>query len=309
MAEFLIDNITVGGRGGYEFNSYKFQSGILLKRFGAWSNGDGIQGIRLSWTDGTSDEYGSRRGDWHEITFQGGERCRELVLWGNGIGTRCGRIKIVTETKNFEAGKDVSGQDSYPMDVGEGLLVGFRGRHGSEIDALGACFLDDIASMRSEVTYTNQPSGGIVPIELDSQTFGPGPESGMDYKFEGSTKRTTSNTWTQDSSTIFGVEMKISAGIPEIISGDAGFSWTMTESEQHSKTESEERELTWGISGHLKPGDSVRYIALCREGRATLDYKSTVVVTLKNGRTFLFPEKGTLDSVALSDTQVKPVPV
>ncbi|KAL7629691.1 hypothetical protein AAE478_001214 [Parahypoxylon ruwenzoriense] len=305
MSQYIVSNGQVGGKGGsLSFNKSRFQNGIMLQRVGVWHDSSCLRGLRLTWTDGTSDMYGSTAGDWKEIAFSPGELCRELVLWGNGIGTRTGHIKIVTERQTFDWGKNVSGQDAYPMNVGSGLLVGFRGACGTDIDRLSPLFLNPTESLISKVKYSSSPTGGIVPVQLDTQTFDARNRSKIHWEFRGTRKRVVSNTWSQSSTLTFGMSMKIQAGIPEVASVEAGAEWSMSDTSSYSTTETQERELGWEVSGDIENGEAIRCTALCQEGKTSLDYTSDVTVTFKDGKKLTFTERGRLDSISVSDCKV-----
>lgn len=257
MSQYIVSNILIGGRGGStKFDEYRFQTGIMLQRVGVWHNSSCLRGLRFTWTDGTSQMYGSTAGQWNEIIFAPGELCRELVLWGNGIGTRTGRIKIVTGKQTFEWGKNVSGQDAYPMNVGSGLLVGFKGACGADIDRLSPLFLKLMSSLTSNVKYSSFPDGGITPEQLDVQTFDARNRGTYHWEFSGTKTRVVSNTWSQSSNFAFGMSMKIKAGIPEVASIETGAEWSMSNTSTHSTTETQERELKWAVDGDLKKGAS-----------------------------------------------------
>ena len=306
MSQYIVSNILIGGRGGStKFDEYRFQTGIMLQRVGVWHNSSCLRGLRFTWTDGTSQMYGSTAGQWNEIIFAPGELCRELVLWGNGIGTRTGRIKIVTGKQTFEWGKNVSGQDAYPMNVGSGLLVGFKGACGADIDRLSPLFLKLMSSLTSNVKYSSFPDGGITPEQLDVQTFDARNRGTYHWEFSGTKTRVVSNTWSQSSNFAFGMSMKIKAGIPEVASIETGAEWSMSNTSTHSTTETQERELKWAVDGDLKKGQAIKCTALCQEGKAHLYYTSNVTVTFKDEKHFTFTEKGSLDSVSVSDCKVK----
>ncbi|KAI0410243.1 hypothetical protein F5X98DRAFT_382033 [Xylaria grammica] len=305
MSQYIVPNTLIGGRGGSKsFYETKFQTGIMLRRVEVWYDSSCLRGLRFTWADGTFKMYASSKGNWKQITFAPGELCRELVLWGNGIGTRTGRIRIVTDKQTFECGKNVSGQDTYPMNIGSGLLVGFQGACGTDIDRLSPLFLKVMKSLTSNVTYSSFPTGGIIPVQLDTQTFNARGRAAYQWEFSGSRKRVVSNTWSQSSNSAFGLSMKIQAGIPEVASIETGAEWSMSNTSSHSTTETQERELGWSISGVLETGDTVQCTALCQEGKTSLDYTSQVTVTFKDGKRFTFTESGNLDSISVSDCKV-----
>ncbi|KAI9926801.1 hypothetical protein ASPWEDRAFT_717301 [Aspergillus wentii DTO 134E9] len=139
---------------------------------------------------------GKTAGDSKTPRFAPGERCTDLSLWANGIGTRCGRIRIYTsEGQSFDWGMH-GGKDEYPIDVGSGILVGFCGEGGSDIDRLGALFIKPIRRIVSSVDYGQLPPGrqGIQSIELDSYQHVNKSSSDLNWSWRKSVSKTSSQT-------------------------------------------------------------------------------------------------------------------
>ncbi|KAK8103329.1 uncharacterized protein PG998_010362 [Apiospora kogelbergensis] len=227
---------------------------------------------------------GTSKGDSKEIKFDPGEACTELVLWGNGIGTRTGRIKIVTEKQTFEWGKNVKGQDSYPQDVGGGILMGFRGRASEDIDCLSSYFLKPINSIDVNVTYNkiSDPTGGITSIQEGDEKYDNRDNSEpTDWTYSNKITKTVTNNWSQAATSSWGMGLKISAGVPEIAEVEQSFEWQISQTSEHGYSETSDCEVEWNMGGKLKAGEAIRVVSYYAQGNIRIQYDSTVVVTVK----------------------------
>lgn len=165
----------VGGGGGGGFQIHEINQGALVRTVGVhWSN-QNLRGIRLTYTNGNrSRQIGRAENNHTQLTFQPGEIVVKASLWGNGRGTRTGRIRFTTNRgQTLDVGRNTSGQTEYPMDVGSGILVGFAGRDGHDIDALSFIFLlHGFEALVSDVRYTQPPRNDLIkPTILSQVTF------------------------------------------------------------------------------------------------------------------------------------------
>lgn len=307
--DYIVDNTPVGGShgGSVIFNQAKFYKGVMLREVGVWKDDGALRGLRLTWTDDTSDLYGKESGDWNHLKFDPGETCTELVLWGNGSGTRTGRIKIVTSNgKTLDWGMH-GGSTAYPMTLGSGLLVGFSGASGSDIDRLCGLFLKSVKSITSEAKYGQLPgpTEGIRPKQLEQKEFdNSNGAQDMGWSVGSEIKVEESNTWTQSATLAFGASATVKAGIPEVAQVEASAHWELSGTVSHSSTTTETRTITWGASGVVKPNKCLRVTATYWEGQANIEYTSTVTVVLKDGGSFTYTEPGTLNSIACSSSHI-----
>ena len=202
------DNTGVGGDGGQGFVLCA-KIGALVKTIGAWKHADGIQsltGIHFDYTDGTHAEAGGKTGTYQEFTFLPGEYVSKMSLWGNGVGTRTGRIQFSTNRNNtFDFGQDTGRQTEFPMDVGSGYFVGCGGSAGDEIDMLIPTFLASGATVTIDnVNYVDDVSSiankSLNLISLQEESY-PWNGSPYNYSFTGSRMESTTTTWGEMKST------------------------------------------------------------------------------------------------------------
>jgi len=309
----------IGGWGGTNFMTCGWLenvSALVVKSIDVWYNDATLRGIQVSYADDSrSPIFGSAADQFKSITLQPGELVTSLTLWGNGVGTRCGRILLTTNGgQMFDAGKNTDGQTSYPMDVGSGYLFGFCGRSDSDIDLLGAIFLTSpiVSVSVTDIQYTPSLSGlssGISQVALDQAHFSNpvSAASPKDWQFSGNTTRTTSTTFTQSSSTMFGgsVNVEVSGEVFGVgAKASAGFEWQTTSTVEQSNTLSNEQSLQWGLSGTLQPGQGISCTAYCQLGQGQTRYTGNVTVTLANGYTNSYQETGIFRNVIYSNVQV-----
>ncbi|KAJ5623002.1 hypothetical protein N7490_011607 [Penicillium lividum] len=95
-----------------------------------------IRGLRVSWYIGpVSPLYGCETDRKSTYNFQPEERVVSMTIAG---GVRLDSIDFTTTIGKFRAGGD--GGMTYGLDVGSGVIVGWQGRAGWDIDALGVAF-------------------------------------------------------------------------------------------------------------------------------------------------------------------------
>ena len=133
----IVPNPTVGGSGGREFTDIeKFVKEIEIwhgDKAGA-EQGHVLRGIRIKWQDNTrSPIRGRDEGTREHFELAKGERITGMSLWN--AHSRTSRIEIVTDKKkSWVVGG--TGGTQFIMDIGSGLLQGFKGRADWDLDKL-----------------------------------------------------------------------------------------------------------------------------------------------------------------------------
>ncbi|KAJ7222413.1 Jacalin-like lectin domain-containing protein [Mycena pura] len=300
----------VGGRGGEPFST----TAATVKALDVWYSSSCLHGLQVTYSDASrSSIYGSTDDLHGRFDFQPGELLTSMTLWGNGLGTRTGRIRFTTnKSRSFDVGKDTSGQTAYDCPVSSGFLMGFIGRYGGDIDCLAALFLRSpvVSVSISEVSYNQNLIGsstGIAPVALDEVDFGNLPTSSkpIAFMFKGSETRIRSTSHSQTTSDTFALSASVEVSGEILGVGAAGFKWQHGSSQTTKSSVSEEVQFNWEMTGELQPGESVKCLAVIYRGTCHLDYTSKVVVKLKDGFTNTFREEGTFDNIALSKVVVQ----
>ena len=308
----------IGGGGGGAFSETKWvtnQSGLTVTKLQVWWDGDSLQAIQVTYSDQTqSRAYGQTKGDTAAITLAPGELVTALTLWGDGRGTRCGRIRMYTDKgQTFDHGKDTTGQTEFHVDLGSGLLVGMVGRSGNSIDCLALLFLNPRVDSVNIDSIQYQPDlqgpDGISSVVLQAQNFeNPSTTEDKNWTISNSVQRTTSTTFTQTSAVQFGVNASVSvkAGLFEAVEATAtvGFSWSKTDTVSTAATTSEAFTISWGYSGIQKPMTLVKARAKSLYGTGQTRYTSIVTVYLSDGSTSSFPENGVFKNVVYSQAKI-----
>ena len=259
--------------------------------------------------------HGQLSGNSLGINFAPGEWVTSLSLWGNGIGTRLGRVRMTTgKGQVFDEGKNTDGQTRYDAPIGGGLMIGIAGRSGDDVDMLSFIFTSARVSFMNitNVSYAlTSETQGITPTTLDSVHYTGAPTTGTDWQFGGQASRTNSNSFTQLSSTTYGasVDVTISAeflGIGGSVS--AGFKWEQTNGTQTATETSTEVAVTWSESGHLASGQGLTCTAVVQQGVISLPYSSTSYIGLTDGNNIYFTESGILNNVSRSAAYITQAP-
>lgn len=167
----------IGGADGETFELLA-EAGAMVKMLRIYrtqAKGNFLRGIYVEFTDGKTAQTGVMRDEYQEIRFKEGETINSMTLWGNGVGTRTGRIAFETsEKQKFEYGKsDVSSQDAFAMNVGSGMLLGFQGRSGADINAMSPIFLRPVKDFRVDnVKYPSLDSSKGLTLKTLKQSEG-----------------------------------------------------------------------------------------------------------------------------------------
>lgn len=132
-------NPPVGGSGGDSFEFFgqddSWVQSIQVSTGPLGGGHDGLKAITVFLSNGDSQTFGKHNDDRHTCNFEQGEKVKEMyIAGGNGVD----KIHISTDQKTWEKGGD--GGVRTPQEIGDGILIGFCGRSGSDIDALGAIF-------------------------------------------------------------------------------------------------------------------------------------------------------------------------
>ncbi|KAK3686159.1 Jacalin-like lectin domain-containing protein [Podospora appendiculata] len=134
----------IGGSGGTPFNLVAEQ-GTYVQRIRFCWNDNYLRGIRLTYRNGAQAVTGREEGSCNSYTLNEAktELIRSMTLWGDGKGSKAGRVRFVTSLGvTYDVGKkNTDGQEEFHMDVGSGVLLGFIGRSGLDIDKLSPVFL------------------------------------------------------------------------------------------------------------------------------------------------------------------------
>jgi len=127
----------VGGDEGNNFEKYCSDEIYKIAFFDASSGG--VRGIRFTCYDGDSYQIGTTEGDSVDYTFEIGELISgDITIIGNDIGTRMEGIKFNTNNKHIQFPENwPSDRDNYSFPADSSFLLGFWGRDGSDINALG----------------------------------------------------------------------------------------------------------------------------------------------------------------------------
>lgn len=145
----IVKNRPSPGTGGDEFEEYALPQ---LQGVDAWYGyPDGIldiRGLRLRYHTKELAEYGTTEGEPNtSYNFDNGEKVTSMDIWGtneqvDGIpsGFVTGIQFNTTRNQNVWLGDTSGGARPTHQTVGNGTFIGFSGRAGSDIDALGGVF-------------------------------------------------------------------------------------------------------------------------------------------------------------------------
>ena len=310
-----------GGNDGDPFAACKWitnTSALVVKKLEVWWGTDCLHGVRITFADDSLPvSRGSKTNETSSITFAPGEQVTALTLWDSGAD-RAGRIRIVTDKQIFDVGRNTDADNIKFINapVGSGILVGMCGKTGSAIDSLGAIFLEPNIDKITIDNVLYKPtlegtSAGISQLTLDSVYYENPTTKTLDWKFANSSSRDVSTTFSQLTSTMYGVSVSTTVNASPFGIGasvTAGFQWQKTDSKESTTSTSYSKSLSWEISGSLNPDDGITCSATSQIGVGTARYTSIVTIDLADGSSTSYTETGILKNMEYTNAEVTLVP-
>lgn len=301
----------VGGRDGSAFSLVGRAGAVVTKvQFFRHNNGTEkyLRGLRVSFSDDSEMVAGSEESRYQEFDLPAGSVVSRLSLsaWNHAKNkrTRVGRIHIESNKGGALSFGVDDGQSSteVPMRVGSGVLVGFEGRAGKDLDQLAPVFLKKLD--RAEIVDVEvepfDPTRGLRLVTLDSD-HAVWKGTPYTYHFSGSASSSTSTSWSNSFSENLGVTTKLVANwFPSIMSTELSAEWGFGASQSHGMSESVSRSLSWAVDREMKgPDDEAICEARVWEGTLDLRWEGTFTLTTKDGLSASFPTSGTVQRVAV----------
>ncbi|CAL8296162.1 unnamed protein product [Boreogadus saida] len=299
----------IGGKGGGSFIFTGRDNGATLKKIGVAVGDSYITAVRAELTDGRVHTFGHGQG-FSDFTFKPNEIITELILWGNGAGTRLGGIKFSTSSGNmFFEHMAQPLKTEHHIDVGSGVCLGLKVRSGTDIDSMGFIFINDIqSSVLTDLTYpslaTYTPQ--VNKEYIKSHFYHNGTATDQEQKSTYSRSLTKSTTWSTAFKIESSVSLSVTARIPDVFETSSGFGMTLgvektssTTKEETKKIESEEVNVTVPAGKTVSVEFSI--------GRAVIDlpFSATVKITCLNGSELEFKSTGNYNGVAFTAVDVK----
>ena len=298
----------VGGQGGTEFTECKTDTGLLVKKLGVWYSDQALQAIQVTYTDDSvGPVHGTSHKSYSEIPFAPNEIVTKASLWGDGVGKRSGHIQLVTnQNQHFDVGKNVKGQNEYPIQIGSGILAGVCGRKGAEIDTLALIFLRPIDSIQiTDLEFGALPTGAQGPQSkiLDTTTQYNTTKGDITWTFSNALQKTNTRTISSTTTNTFGVKatvgVEVEAKLPVIdvggkVSASTEVGWSIAWAKMEQTATTDQITLTWSISGKMAAGDEpVICTASAVYGEHEFPYTSKTTLSFVNPTASLsYTEKG-----------------
>ncbi|XP_075910852.1 aerolysin-like protein [Petromyzon marinus] len=301
---------TCGGQGGTAFSFDGWRNGATLEKIWVWVGGWQIKCVKAWLTDGRTAQYGSPSGSHKEFVFQPGELFSSLSLWGNGAGSRLGAFKFRT-TKGrefFVKMTDWGLKTEYPVDVRSGICLGIQGKGGSDIDSMGFLFINSVKSSELiNVTYPtlHRELPKVQMEEIKSLSYKNTGSVPQTYKIETSKTVTKTSSWSITNKLEATVSLTVSAGVPDVVDVEAGFSFTVSTESTHAVENSESKTELLSFNVTVPPRKTTAIDINIGRAEIDLPYKGTVRISLLNGATYDIPMKGVYKGLAYTKATVE----
>ncbi|CAN0121623.1 aerolysin-like protein [Lampetra fluviatilis] len=294
---------TCGGQGGTSFSLDGRRNGATLEKIWVWVGGWQIKCVKAWLTDGRSAQYGNPSGSHKEFVFQPGELFSSLSLWGNGAGSRMGAFKFRTNKGRefFVKMTDWGLKTEYPVDIRSGICLGIQGKGGSDIDCMGFLFINSVkCSELINVTYPtlHKQLPKVQMEEIKSLSYKNTGSVPQTYKMETSKTVTKTSSWSISNKLEATVSISVSAGIPDVVDVESGFSFTVGTESTHAVENSESKTELLSFDVTVPAGKTTAIDVNIGRAEIDLPYKGTVRMSLLNGATYHIPMEGVYKGLA-----------
>ncbi|KAH7018445.1 uncharacterized protein B0I36DRAFT_435753 [Microdochium trichocladiopsis] len=301
----------VGGDGGDPF-SFVADDGVTVDKIRVFRK-NSLVGLRVEFSDGRIETIGNNDRESKEYKFDAAlsEHITAMSLWGNGVGTRTGRIRFETNTGGvFDFGQNTDGQSEFPIEVGSGILIGLEGRAAKEIDNMAAVFLRPMVKVfYDDVVYKDfDARAGLEVKSLDEQVA---KFDGVNVTHTFKSERVFDSTrsFSKTFSSTLGFGAKYVTGVPEVAQVELSTQWSMTAASEHTETERFQRNIGWSVTVPLdSPEDSSLCTAKISEGKLDLEWTGTLNLIVDagdgvEGRHWRGPARGRMTNIDSSRTE------
>lgn len=262
-----------------------------------------LRGIVVFFSDGTEMRGGVRKDQFSDFDLADGEVVTAATLWqmsNSTSGARVARLDFSTSSRSWGFGVENTAKlSSKAVSVGSGILVGFQGSAGDDLDFLAPIFLKTMSSSTvSDIVF--EKFGDTDGLKLVTLREGSAVFNGTDYSwtFSGSESRDSSTSFSSGTSASFGASTTFALEAPAIIA-KAGISasWTFGTTSSFDRHSGKSRSLSWSTTVALsKDVPAVSCSALVWEGRLDVAWTGTQTI-VADGRAVSFPTSGTLRHV------------
>uniref|UniRef100_S4RPJ8 Jacalin-type lectin domain-containing protein n=1 Tax=Petromyzon marinus TaxID=7757 RepID=S4RPJ8_PETMA len=300
---------TCGGQGGTAFSFDGRRNGATLEKIWVWVGGWQIKCVKAWLTDGRTAQYGIPSGSHKEFVFLPGELFSSLSLWGNGAGSRLGAFKFRT-TKGREFFVKMTNwglKTEYPVDIRSGICLGIQGKGGSDIDSMGFLFINSVKSSELiNVTYPtlHRELPKVQMEEIKSLSYKNTGSVPQTYKIETSKTVTKTSSWSITNKLEATVSISVSAGVPDVVEVEYGFSFTVSTESTHAVENSESKTELLSFDVTVPPRKTTAIDINIGRAEIDLPYKGTVRMSLLNGATYDIPMEGVYKGLAYTKATV-----
>jgi hypothetical protein len=222
-----------------------------------------------------------------------------MTLW-TGSSSRVARIDVTTSQRSWGYGVENTAKlSAKAVNVGSGVLVGFQGRAGDDLDQVAPIFLKTLSdSVVDNVVF--EKVGGNQGLRLVTLREGTAVWDGTDYSwnFAGTESRDASTTFTSGSSNDLSLKTTFSAALPRVMESGIDASWGHGQSESHEQKSGSSTSLSWSTTIALSAENrAVSCSAMVWEGRLNVRWSGSQTV-VADGASVSFPVSGTLAHVS-----------
>ena len=317
--EQYSSNVRVGGSGGetLSINENGENEGRIVQSLTFWFNINGHLTMETKLSDGTKFSCGtvSSKSPSKSFNFKPDERITSLTIYSDN--DECsGYISGVYFSTNKNRYFDFQGNSKYHyrlQSLGSGILVGFKTRCGSIMDAITFLFLQKVeSSTLTHVHYPNINSLSIIekPIEINqTNCSNKGSQTEQEFTLSGSRSVNEMHQWSLGTTSLETKlsNTKVKARIISVsmLTGTSLISNLATRKLQyHGRELNFNSTQNYAFNIKVPPGKEVIATATAYQGVIETPYTGRLTVKLITGRTFNYQVTGVYRSKTTSNVVV-----
>ncbi|KAK3306757.1 uncharacterized protein B0T15DRAFT_431602 [Chaetomium strumarium] len=273
-----------------------------------------LRGLVVGFSDGLEVRAGVRKDQFLDLVFAEGETITGATLWkvGNSSSVRVARLDITTTLRSWGFGVDnTASLSATAVDVGSGVLVGFQGRAGDDLDQIAPIFLKRMSSSYvDDIVF--EDFGRQDGLQLVTLREGSAIWNGSDYSwtFSGSQGVERETSFVLGTSMSLNIGTTFKATVPFLESGIL-VGWTGGTTQSWGETVKRTESLGWSTTIALSESNpGVFCTARVWEGRLNVRWTGRQTI-IAEGRTSTTAVHGMMKTVAYGkvETVCRPLAV
>ncbi|CAN0210399.1 unnamed protein product [Lampetra planeri] len=289
----------------FSAQQFEFQSGEFMSQLSLWGNGAGTRLGAIKFRTSRNREFFAKMTDW-------GLKTEYKIDVGSGVCLGVGgRAGADIDSMGFLFINDIKSSVIQNMNYPtmHQVLPNVQMEEIKEMEYINATSIVQSHTFQSskkitktsswsttnsiEFTFSLTVSAGIPEVvEIKEMEYINATSIVQSHTFQSSKKITKTSSWSTTNSIEFTFSLTVSAGIPEVVEVETGFSFTVGSSSTYKIENTEERMETLTFPVSVPPHKTVTVVANIGRANIDLPYTALLRITCMNGAVFDVPLSG-----------------